>query len=221
MFGSGLPVCAAFYPAVHELVGHEYNGLLFSSPSELVAHLLRLFQLAPQNYFPFVTEAGSDGVGDSDSDYVHISTSKPPTTLGIKRISEEKLNAKLEADSKSTSNSPYAAEAKETPSQGRSERMESKKTPPSMNVTTQISSTPNTPIKSAVKILPLADIQRLKQGVLAIDTWDENWAISMKPYILEVLQRKSAPLVWSPIFTIIFFLFNLFSVYVITQMLKW
>ncbi|RZS04375.1 hypothetical protein BHM03_00034702 [Ensete ventricosum] len=35
MFGCGLPVCAASYSCIKELIKVEKNGLLFSSPSEL------------------------------------------------------------------------------------------------------------------------------------------------------------------------------------------
>lgn len=203
MFGSGLPVCAAYYPAVHELVGHEYNGLLFSSAPELAAHLLRLFQLTPQNPFPFTEE--SEMAGD---DFVHINTSKP-TALGIKRISEEKLSAKLEASSKSpkSPNAADIAEPKGTPSSD----------PTKGNVAQ--SSVPSTPVSTHKG--PLPDIQRLKQGVLAIDTWDENWELSMKPYILEVLEKKSTPLVWSPAFAVTFFFLNFVGAYILSQILKW
>lgn len=223
MFGSGLPVCAAFYQAVHELVGHEYNGLLFSSASELVAHLLRLCLLAPQNLYPFVTDE-SELVGDEE-DYVHISSSKP-TALGIKRISEEKLSARADADSKTVNSGRKGsqAEAKDTPTiDNTRSNVESKRkigiSEQKDISTTGYTSVSTTPL-SALKTQPLTDIQRLKQGVLAIDTWDENWEQSMKPYILDILQKKSIPLVWSPSFAIIFFIFNLFGVYSLSLLLK-
>ena len=47
MFGSGLPVCAAAYSCINELVKDGQNGLLFSSPQELAAALQRLLNDFP------------------------------------------------------------------------------------------------------------------------------------------------------------------------------
>ncbi|CAO2812846.1 unnamed protein product [Amaranthus hypochondriacus] len=47
MFGCGLPVCAASYSCIEELVKVEINGLLFSSSSELADQLLMLFKGFP------------------------------------------------------------------------------------------------------------------------------------------------------------------------------
>ncbi|WOL06767.1 UDP-glycosyltransferase TURAN [Canna indica] len=48
MFGCGLPVCAASYSCIKELVEVEKNGLLFSSPSELADEFLMLFNGFPE-----------------------------------------------------------------------------------------------------------------------------------------------------------------------------
>jgi len=48
MFGCGLPVCAASYSCIDELVKVEKNGLLFSSSSELADELLMLFNGFPK-----------------------------------------------------------------------------------------------------------------------------------------------------------------------------
>lgn len=42
MFGCGLPVCAASYACIGELVAHGDNGLLFSGPTQLAAQLADL-----------------------------------------------------------------------------------------------------------------------------------------------------------------------------------
>ncbi|CAM6097512.1 unnamed protein product [Calypogeia fissa] len=47
MFGCGLPVCAASYSCIGELVKDRQNGLLFSSSSELADQLLDLFKGFP------------------------------------------------------------------------------------------------------------------------------------------------------------------------------
>ncbi|GAB2284430.1 hypothetical protein Dimus_018883 [Dionaea muscipula] len=47
MFGCGLPVCAASYSCIEELVHVERNGLLFSSSSELADELMMLFKGFP------------------------------------------------------------------------------------------------------------------------------------------------------------------------------
>jgi len=39
MYGCGLPVCAASYQCIGELVSHGHNGLLFSCAEELSRHL--------------------------------------------------------------------------------------------------------------------------------------------------------------------------------------
>eukprot|EP00887_Chlorella_sp_A99_P002063 scaffold18.g2063.t1 len=44
MFGCGLPVCTVAYPCIGELVSHEHNGLLFSTPEQLAQQLLDLFR---------------------------------------------------------------------------------------------------------------------------------------------------------------------------------
>ncbi|XP_065020911.1 UDP-glycosyltransferase TURAN-like isoform X1 [Musa acuminata AAA Group] len=48
MFGCGLPVCAASYSCIKELVKVEKNGLLFSSPSELADEFMMLFKGFPE-----------------------------------------------------------------------------------------------------------------------------------------------------------------------------
>ncbi|KAJ4767722.1 Chitobiosyldiphosphodolichol beta-mannosyltransferase [Rhynchospora pubera] len=48
MFGCGLPVCAASYSCIKELVKVEKNGLLFSSSSELADEFLMLFKGFPE-----------------------------------------------------------------------------------------------------------------------------------------------------------------------------
>ncbi|KAL3613720.1 hypothetical protein CASFOL_041794 [Castilleja foliolosa] len=48
MFGCGLPVCAASYSCIKELVDVEKNGLLFSTSSELVYQLMMLFEGFPE-----------------------------------------------------------------------------------------------------------------------------------------------------------------------------
>lgn len=42
MFGCGLPVCAAAYACIGELVSHGDSGLLFSGPAQLAAQLTDL-----------------------------------------------------------------------------------------------------------------------------------------------------------------------------------
>lgn len=54
MFGCALPVCSASYPAISELVRHNFNGLLFQSPDELCASLWELLK-----GFPFPSESQS------------------------------------------------------------------------------------------------------------------------------------------------------------------
>ncbi|GAB2231035.1 hypothetical protein Drorol1_Dr00027322 [Drosera rotundifolia] len=47
MFGCGLPVCAASYSCIEELVNVDRNGLLFSTSSELADELMMLFKGFP------------------------------------------------------------------------------------------------------------------------------------------------------------------------------
>ena len=47
MFGCGLPVCAAAYSCIGELVKEGETGLLFSSSQELAQQWLQLFQGFP------------------------------------------------------------------------------------------------------------------------------------------------------------------------------
>lgn len=47
MFGCGLPVCAAEYSCIHELVKEGQTGLLFSSYQELAQQWMKLLQGFP------------------------------------------------------------------------------------------------------------------------------------------------------------------------------
>ena len=47
MFGCGLPVCAASYQCIGELVSHGHNGLLFSCAEELAKHLVEVLEGFP------------------------------------------------------------------------------------------------------------------------------------------------------------------------------
>lgn len=49
MFGSGLPVCAASYSCIDELVHEGKNGLLFSTAPELAACLARMLTGFPSS----------------------------------------------------------------------------------------------------------------------------------------------------------------------------
>jgi len=48
MFGCGLPVCAASYQCIHELVKEGQTGLLFGSYQELAQQWVSLFEGFPQ-----------------------------------------------------------------------------------------------------------------------------------------------------------------------------
>lgn len=47
MFGCGLPVCAASYSCIGELVSDGHNGLLFTTPRELADQLAAIFRGFP------------------------------------------------------------------------------------------------------------------------------------------------------------------------------
>lgn len=47
MFGSGIPVCAYYYPTLPELVKNGENGIIFRGHSDLAAHLYRLYCESP------------------------------------------------------------------------------------------------------------------------------------------------------------------------------
>jgi len=49
MFGCGLPVCAASYDCIHELVKEGQTGLLFDSYQQLADQWVALFQGFPKN----------------------------------------------------------------------------------------------------------------------------------------------------------------------------
>ncbi|CAI0420467.1 unnamed protein product [Linum tenue] len=66
MFGCGLPVCAAAYSCIHELVEVGKNGLLFSSSSELADQLLMLFEGFPDKCNTLASlRNGASEAGDS------------------------------------------------------------------------------------------------------------------------------------------------------------
>ena len=50
MFGCGLPVCAAAYQCIGELVSHGHNGLLFTCADELSGHLLDVLEGFPERH---------------------------------------------------------------------------------------------------------------------------------------------------------------------------
>jgi beta-1,4-mannosyltransferase len=56
MFGCGLPVCAAEYRCIGELVSDGTNGLLFDSASKLAAQLTELFEGFPQKESPLLRQ---------------------------------------------------------------------------------------------------------------------------------------------------------------------
>jgi beta-1,4-mannosyltransferase len=47
MFGCGLPVCAVNFPALHELIKHGDNGLIFNNSTELAEQISGLFSKFP------------------------------------------------------------------------------------------------------------------------------------------------------------------------------
>ncbi|TRY62632.1 hypothetical protein TCAL_08693 [Tigriopus californicus] len=49
MFGCGLPVCAFAFPALPELVLHDYNGLVFTDSEELAHQIISWFQGFPND----------------------------------------------------------------------------------------------------------------------------------------------------------------------------
>ncbi|KAK9820133.1 hypothetical protein WJX72_006458 [[Myrmecia] bisecta] len=70
MFGCGLPVCAASYSCISELVAHGQNGMLFTTAQELADHWLHLFQGFPasgelQRLRKHVLASGAIGWSDS------------------------------------------------------------------------------------------------------------------------------------------------------------
>ncbi|EIE25385.1 glycosyl transferase family 1 protein [Coccomyxa subellipsoidea C-169] len=72
MFGCGLPVCAADYRCINELVVDGTNGLLFDSASKLAAQLVELFEGFPHTENPLLKElqesvAGTGAVTWEDS----------------------------------------------------------------------------------------------------------------------------------------------------------
>ena len=49
MFGAGLPVCAAGFPCIGELVKDETNGLVFTNEEQLADQLWKLLKEFPKN----------------------------------------------------------------------------------------------------------------------------------------------------------------------------
>jgi len=47
MFGCNLPVCAVKYPALHELVRHDFNGMIFDNSIQLADQILDLLRDFP------------------------------------------------------------------------------------------------------------------------------------------------------------------------------
>lgn len=72
MFGSGLPVCAVSFPALHELVKHGENGLVFDSAEDL-ARLLTSLLTTPRGLQQLAgLRQGTRGLGGWDQQWTSV-----------------------------------------------------------------------------------------------------------------------------------------------------
>ena len=79
MFGAGLPVLAAGFAALPELVAHGANGLVFESPRELAGQLAEVLS----GLGAARKVSGSEGGGGKKQQHRRPSSPPPPTLSPI------------------------------------------------------------------------------------------------------------------------------------------
>ena len=176
MFGSGLPVCAADFPAISELVQTGVNGLVFRTAAELATQVMTLYGVAdvdvsyatttniaipspaaaaPSSSQPSSSSPPSSGVADAvdaDDDYCYISHSEnsESTPISLENSNAGGMSSSSSSSSSHATSSSTAASIVESPT-------------------------------SEEKL-----IQKLRLGARQISGWDENWTLQMAPLVAEI-----------------------------------
>jgi hypothetical protein len=210
MFGSGLPVLSASFPAIHELVLDGVNGLVFKSSKELEDHLGRIFhiplhvsdasekQISEANVFlhePTSPEAScsSGSLHKVVSDASHVTNSSGSIVsrdaVNAAGLMSEGFEGALETDTdgddfvhvRRTMESSNDNEMKLLPRSGSGEKHKNNCFPQSLSSQPQV-------------LLAEDNYEELKKlwvGVKGIKSWDENWNLTMEPIVKSLLEKDS------------------------------
>ena len=219
MFGSGVPVCAAYFPAICELVHHNQNGLIFKSSKELESQLAHL--LYPKYVFSMSSVVGKENLDNIDNENESIISVKG-TNLNNATVhesatiydAENEFNYENESDivfidddfvhvkrgnksnhpSASYSNSLMRSNSPQmaTASSGSNFiTLNASVSIDSVVKATEFAYSFNENNSPQQKLDPMNDLDRLRLGVKLIESWDSNWTLIMAPFIRNLMNAKS------------------------------
>ena len=183
MFGSGVPVLAASFPAANELVKHGMNGLLFTSAKELEMQLCHLFDIEAEDLIKSVPRsewsASTGGGGDSAESGVDVPPITTTNEIGEEDDEEDFVKVNLHQrliDVASSSHSSSAGDLLSPP------------TPPSPTHAATLSYPYTNYDINMAKLTPL---ERLRYHASSIESWENNWFRCCEPVITDLLLGQS------------------------------
>ena len=190
MFGSGVPVLAASFPAANELVKHGMNGLLFTSAKELEMQICHLFDIEAEDLIKSVprsewTALTGGGGGDSGESGVYV----PPTTEKVVREAgdihgededeEDFVKVNLHQRLIDVASSSHSSSAGDL------------LTPPTPTSPTHAATLSYPHTNYDINMAKLTSLERLRYHASSIESWENNWCRTAKPVITDLLLGQS------------------------------
>ena len=187
MFGSGVPVCAASFPAANELVKHGMNGLLFTSAKELEMQLCHLFDIEAEDLIKSVPRAewtASTGVGgDSGESGVAVLPTITEEIVGeggdIHEDDDEEDFVKVNLHQRLIDVASSHSSSGDL-----------------LSPTTPISPTHAATLSYSytnydIDMTKLTPLERLRYHASSIESWENNWFRCCQPVITDLLLGPS------------------------------